>query len=171
MESKTHVIKDSGEMREFETGAHRDSNSAVQKGRPDILPLDVVSRVMNDDVLKEMWAFIREQNTDHVISAIRMICEKCPEWENNVSLAMWDTSFLYEDGGKKYGFGNWTHGMPVQVYLDSGLRHYLKWRAGITDEPHHRAAVWNFLNLVWTYEHIEGSKEEFQKYVTEVWHN
>ena len=164
-------IKNSGEMREFETGAHRDSNTGIQKGRPDILPLDVVAKVLDNKAIDEIWQFVRTQDTQHVINAIRIIGEAEPDWKNSTALAMWDTSFHYEDGGKKYDFGNWTYGMPIQVFLDSGLRHYLKHLGGEKDEPHHRATLWNFMNLVWTWEHVPNAKKEFAEYVAKVWHN
>ena len=162
-------IKDSGEKREFETGAHRDGG-VEDKAMPIALPMDVVAEVMDDDVLREIGQFVRDHDTAHVIRAIRLICEKCPEWEN-MPLAMMDVSFHYKEGGKKYGLGNWTYGMPIEVYFESGMRHYLKWLGGMTDEPHHRAAVWNLLNLVWTWEHVPNSKEEFAKRMAEIWHN
>lgn len=164
-------VKSSGEMREFSTGAHRDSNSAIQKGRTDVLPLDVVARVLDNEAIKELWEFVRTFDTDHVIKAIRIIGKSEPKWDNALGIAMWDASFQYEDGGNKYGFGNWTYGMPVEVLLDSAVRHYLKHLGGMTDEPHHRAVMWNLLNLVWTMEHVPNAKEDFMRFVADIWHN
>jgi hypothetical protein len=55
----------------------------------------------------------------------------------------------FEEGAKKYGDNNWRKGIPVYCYIDSALRHYLKWLRGDDDEPHDRAFVWNILCCVW----------------------
>lgn len=57
----------------------------------------------------------------------------------------------YEEGGKKYGYNNWKKGMQTHVYYDSMLRHLTKANAGMEDEPHIRAACWNALCLLWTF--------------------
>ena len=62
-----------------------------------------------------------------------------------------DVAKQYEDGAKKYGERNWEKGQPLHVYIDSGVRHYLKFKAGLTDEPHLRAFVWNILGAIWTH--------------------
>lgn len=60
----------------------------------------------------------------------------------------------YENGAVKYGDRNWEKGQPLSWYLDSGLRHALKWVAGMTDEDHASAAVWNIFGFLWTQEQI-----------------
>jgi hypothetical protein len=37
----------------------------------------------------------------------------------------------------------------VDCYLDSAIRHYLKYRRGDQDEPHGRAFVWNVMCCIW----------------------
>lgn len=158
-------IKSSGETREFSSGAHRDS-VAEPKGREDIMPLDVIADILGGDkVLENLWNFIRTQDEKHVIYAIQACCK------GEIPDMMLKVAFHYEAGGKKYGYGNWTFGMPIQVYLDSGIRHYLKYLAGWDDENHHEAALWNFMNLVWTLRHVPQAKEEMSQYLEEVWHN
>ena len=44
--------------------------------------------------------------------------------------------------------------MPCWVFLDCGVRHYLKWRRGDNDEPHDRAFLWNMLGLAWTIKNL-----------------
>ena len=96
------MIKDSGNRREFQTGAVRDM--AEGKGRMDLLP--------------------------H--SAIIEISKHC------------------ENGAKKYGEYNWQRGIPTHCYIDSAVRHYLKYLRGDADEPHDRAFVWNIICCIWT---------------------
>lgn len=166
-------IKSSGQTREFSTGAHRDS-LVEQKGMPSILPLDVIANVLGEDeVVMHIWEFMRTQEIVHIEHAIAAAIQygiQGNDWENQY-LAMLDVSFHYEDGGKKYGYGNWTYGMPIEVFLDSGLRHYLKWVGGMTDEPHHRATIWNLANLAWTWEHVPEAKKKFAEWLQNTWHN
>ena len=63
----------------------------------------------------------------------------------------------YEAGIKKYGERNWEKGQPLQAFLDSGLRHFLKFMSGARDEDHLSASVWNNYGYQWTEnEIIEG---------------
>lgn len=64
----------------------------------------------------------------------------------------------YEAGAIKYGENNWQLGQPMSVLLDSGMRHNVKAIAEIIDEPHCRAAAWNYLCAVW----MEDNKPELQ---------
>ena len=68
--------------------------------------------------------------------------------------AMLEVSVHFEDGAKKYGERNWEKGLPVDCFLNSAIRHYLKWVDGWNDEPHDRAIVWNLLCMWWTAENI-----------------
>ena len=58
-------------------------------------------------------------------------------------LAKW-----YELGAHKYSDRNWEKGMPFSRYIDSALRHIVKWIMGMTDEDHLSAAVWNLLCII-----------------------
>ena len=68
----------------------------------------------------------------------------------------------YEAGAQKYGENNWQLGQPMSVLLDSGMRHNVKAISEITDEPHCRAAAWNYLCAIWT----EMNKPELQNIPT-----
>lgn len=59
-------------------------------------------------------------------------------------------SIHYEAGAIKYGENNWKKGQPMSVLMDSGMRHNVKAIAKITDEPHCRAAAWNYMCAIWT---------------------
>ena len=50
-----------------------------------------------------------------------------------------------EKGADKYGEHNVDRGIPVHSLMDSGMRHAAKHIAGMRDEPHLTAAVWNLL--------------------------
>jgi len=62
---------------------------------------------------------------------------------------------VYEAGAKKYAARNWEKGIPLSRYMDSGLRHAMKWLRGDRDEPHLAQACWNFLCLLDTAERID----------------
>ena len=64
----------------------------------------------------------------------------------------------YEIGGKKYGENNYQLGIPISSFMDSAMRHLLKYMDGWDDEDHLSAATWNILGAMWT----EEKKPEMQ---------
>ena len=66
----------------------------------------------------------------------------------------------FEEGAKKYGENNWQKGIPVKCYIDSAVRHYLKWLRGDTDEPHDRAFVWNLMCCIWEVDYRPKENKE-----------
>jgi hypothetical protein len=161
-------ILDSGNRREFETGAVRDIHEG--KGRCDLLPLDVVADCLNDELLNHIASFQRTGDVRDLSVILDMFAS---HWDDGLTkLSTYDiivqrksTMFLevakhYEEGCNKYGPRNWEKGIPVRCYIDSGVRHYLKFLRGDMDEPHDRAFVWNILGAIWTCEH----KPELNEY-------
>jgi len=65
---------------------------------------------------------------------------------------------LLERGADKYDDRNWEKGMPLSVYMDSGLRHIYKFLEGHKDEDHLIAAIWNFQALLHIEEMIKRGK-------------
>ena len=80
------ITKDSGERRQFNTGAQRDV--VTDKGR-----YDLISPIMIERLAK-----------------------------------------LLQRGAEKYNDRNWEKGMPLSVYMDSGMRHLYKFLEGHRDE-------------------------------------
>jgi hypothetical protein len=68
--------------------------------------------------------------------------------------AIIEVAKVFEAGARKYGPSNWTKGIPLSRFMDSGLRHAMKWLRGDRDEPHLAQACWNFLCLLDTQERI-----------------
>ena len=97
-------ISDSGNRREFETGAVRDIEEG--KGRCDLLPAVAILRLAKH----------------------------------------------FEMGAVKYGEHNWQKGIPIHSYIDSSVRHLMKYLDGQTDEDHLCAATWNLVAAMWTEE-------------------
>lgn len=145
-------IKDSGTRREFETGAVRDIQEG--KGRCDLMPLDVVSDIykeMFDDdtssVIRNIYNFQETSNVTYLMNAL----DKFEGFDDDTSSTLFlETAKQFEEGAKKYGEYNWQKGIPTHCYIDSAVRHYLKWLRGDKDEPHDRAFCWNILCCIWT---------------------
>ncbi len=149
-------IKDSGERYEFKTGAVRDIQEG--KGRCDLMPLDIIEGLSYltpdcpfNEVLLDISYFIKSGDVSNLYNALN-------EFMNNVygtgkkgfADAVLELSKHFEDGARKYGEGNWKKGIPVHCYIDSAVRHYLKYLRGDKDEPHDRAFMWNIICCIWT---------------------
>ena len=147
-------ILDSGVRREFASGAVRDIQEG--KGRCDLLPLDVVGEYLGEfkpelmEIFLSINSFIRGVTDKRSIyKAINTFC--ClTGW--TVFDMLLEVSKHYEEGAKKYAERNWEKGIPAHCYVDSGLRHLIKWADEWNDEPHDRAFVWNMMCLLWTIE-------------------
>ena len=162
------MIKDSGDRKVFESGGVRDIS--VGKGKCDLLPLKEVYELME-------YAENRYDNEYKIgyVSPIRFIHNYLAAAEAHpfgigeesfiyealcafaIREAGWDIPTLvlevskhFEEGAAKYKRNNWRLGLDASCYLDSGIRHYLKWKRGDDDERHDRAFVWNMLCMIWT---------------------
>lgn len=108
-----------------------------------------------------MW----KGNIDNLISAICIFIDTTDIWHNIVlndpsinwnkttplCLALLDVSKHYKQGAQKYGERNWEKGIPLHSYIDSGIRHLMKYIAGYTDERHDLAFIWNLMGCVYTH--------------------
>lgn len=142
------IIKDSGERREFETGAVRDIQEG--KGRCDLMPLDVIGElyIQGDLIFENLYTFQNTGDKYYLFKAIRNF-QYLSDWETEEDMLL-DVAKHFEDGANKYGEYNWQKGIPVHCYIDSAVRHYLKYLREDDDEPHDRAFVWNLLCCIWT---------------------
>jgi len=140
-------LKDSGERRQFGSGAVRDIQEG--KGRCDLLPLDIVGHWLNDNVIGWIDSFMKTCDMNCLYQAL-----DCFDDNNHKKpTIILEVSKHFEDGAVKYGQNNWQKGIPVYCYIDSAVRHYLKFLDGQTDEPHDRAFIWNLLCCIWTCKH------------------
>lgn len=153
-------IKDSGNRREFSSGAVRDV--ADGKGRCDLLPLDIVADALDyysgnwdkvrgsHDPLVAVYHFMKSKDVKNLYHAmIGFSIHNAIDFPDMIL----EVSKHFEDGARKYGERNWERGIPCHCYLDSGIRHYLKWFGDYDDERHDRAFCWNLLCLAWTLKH------------------
>lgn len=72
--------------------------------------------------------------------------------------AMLELSKHCEAGALKYGERNVDKGIPQHSFIDSGLRHLIKYLRGDRDENHLVAALWN---IAWAVEQ-EYTKPQLQ---------
>ncbi len=151
-------IKDSGERREFDTGAVRDIQEG--KGRCDLMPIDVIGEFSMDLVIIRIADFMVTGDRGYFNLALAAFLQK-RDWD--IPTMLLETSKHFEDGARKYGEYNWQKGIPIKCYIDSAVRHYWKWLRGDKDEPHDRAFCWNILCAIWTCKH----KPELNDYVIE----
>lgn len=142
--SNVCAIKDSGERREFSTGAVRDIQEG--KGRCDLLPLDVIGEAIGDLILARIAIFQKTGNAENLNN---VLLEFSTKFKDMYTMFL-EVSRHFEEGAKKYGEYNWQKGIPTHCYIDSAVRHYLKRLRGDTDEPHDRAFAWNILCCIWT---------------------
>lgn len=170
MSENNKAILDSGERREFKSGAVRDISE--NKGRMDLLPLGIISTLAeayysNDRpkaldwelptsvVFRAINNFMRTGDTKHVYYCVCAFIDS--EYNGSFETSILELAIHYEQGAKKYVERNWEKGIDCHCYIDSGIRHFLKLKRGDNDEPHDRAFMWNMLGLLWTLE----NKPEF----------
>lgn len=139
------MIQDSGQRREFATGAVRDIQEG--KGRCDLLPLDVVVDLIPENVLEGINRFKKTGNPQVLEKALVIFADEAFGGVPNMLL---EVAIHFEEGAKKYGENNWQKGLPANCYIDSAVRHYLKYMRGDTDERHDRAFAWNLMCCIWT---------------------
>ena len=145
-------LKDSGERRQFESGAVRDISEG--KGRCDLLPLDAVGLLVPAKygcILIAIDKFQANKDVTELTYAINRFAEDVLDCD--IFTLIIEVSKHYEDGAKKYAENNWMKGINLHCFIDSGVRHLLKYARGDQDEPHDRAFVWNMLGAIWTAEH------------------
>lgn len=151
------MLKDTGKRTVFSTGAQREV--LEEKGRCDLLPLDVLIYL---DVFKKYREVAKHVNVAQYAETIqdRIGCIKgalyhfCEiRYKGDATEMVLELSKHYSDGAKKYAPNNWSKGIPVNSFFDSGIRHLLKLERGDDDEPHDRAFVWNMVGAIWTMMH------------------
>lgn len=158
--SATPTLEDSGNRTEFASGAVRDIHEG--KGRFDLMPLRIISRITRSfnsarienysyDIFETVYDFRQGGDTDNLYAAISVFIQELIK--DNVVTSGWEFLLLlakhYENGAIKYGENNWQKGIPVSSCIDSALRHYTKFKAGMTDEPHYVAFVWNLITAIY----------------------
>lgn len=143
------MIKDSGDRREFDTGAVRDMQKG--KGRCDLLPLRVVNTLYPGEFIPGLLAtFMEDHDTAHLYETLRCFTTSAFGCRETMLL---EVAQHFEEGAEKYGENNWQKGLPSSCYIDSALRHWFKYKRGDDDERHDRAFIWNIMCCIWEVDH------------------
>lgn len=158
------MIKDSGKRREFEGGSVRDIQTG--KGREDLLPLREIADIeiylnqLNEDTfLSHMASYTETLDEQYLYKALNAFSKEV-DW--NIYNMFMEVAVHYEEGAEKYDENNWRKvngGIPAHCYIDSGIRHYFKFKQNITDERHDRAVVWNVLGLLYTIRNLKDKDD------------
>lgn len=170
-----YEIKMDGEFHTFDGGAIRYTKTG--KGRPDLIPprtlINLISAVeeycdKNTAVVGSMSSVfdcIRAQNwTDTIVELFIAFYirpnrdygyESCPIMNRESDMPAFadmliDLSIHFEKGAEKYGEHNCEKGIPLESFVQSGMRHTLQAFAGKTDENHVISAIWNFFMAAFT---------------------
>ena len=169
------MIKDSGNRREFESGAVRDM--AEGKGRCDLMPLLEVGHVLDHSflfhgeyheevfecfILLNMCSDEKRPIEDRYDRAIDAIYEFSTMANVSIPDLMLEVAIHYEEGAKKYSERNWEKGLPTWCFIDSAVRHLLKYLGGRTDERHDRAFVWNMLGFAYTIRKLDEERRNHE---------
>lgn len=139
------MIADSGNRTTYNTGAVRDIQ--IGKGRCDLLPLDIINLIVGDSFLSAINQYLIKKDINSIIDAVLIFIKQ--RFKNQFD-ALIELSIHFEEGALKYGINNWRKGIPENSYIDSAIRHYLKFKRGDNDERHDRACLWNLICLIWT---------------------
>lgn len=145
-------LDDSGYRKEFPTGATRDIRPG--KGRCDLMPLGVIGEWMDNQVLKNINDFIITGSNTYLYQALD---EEIAQVE--IPKYILELSKHFEVGAIKYGERNWEKGIPLSSYIDSAVRHYLKYLDGQEDENHFIAFLWNIICAIWTNKHLPEMRD------------
>ncbi len=153
------MIKDSGNRTDF-GGAVRDIQEG--KGRCDLLPLDIVADLTDSKILRNISRFQESGDVNFLAQALGLFAERI---DIDPSTMFLETAIHFEEGCQKYGENNWRagKGIPAYSYINSAVRHYLKWIRGDEDERHDRAFCWNIICCMWTCEHKPENNSYMRK--------
>lgn len=147
------TIKDSGDRTQFESGAVRDMRTG--KGRFDLVSLEVVAnyyeryskKISSHTIFNNLKNFMEHKDTYWLYLALSNF-KKLGAFADDETMFL-EVAKHFEEGAAKYGPDNWKRGIPTWCYIDSAVRHYIKWLRGDTDEFHNRAFVWNVMCCIW----------------------
>jgi hypothetical protein len=142
MSDRTVVTLDSGERTEFQTGARRDSDKDA--ARFDLIPLQIL------DLLQQSYggAPLKVKRSLPPITFDMQVQD--PEHGLIPEEFLNRVQALLERGAVKYGPGNWTKGIPLNVTAWHLFQHWMQWLAGDTSEDHIAAVAVNALFILWT---------------------
>lgn len=88
------------------------------------------------------------ERTEFTSGAVRDMHEEKGDMLSLPAMALLRLSLHYENGAKKYGRFNYLRGIPLSSFIDSAMRHLVKYIAGWDDEDHLAACAFNILGAL-----------------------
>lgn len=88
------------------------------------------------------------ERTEFSSGAVRDMHEGKGDMLSLPAMALLRLSLHYENGAKKYGRFNYLRGIPLSSFIDSAMRHLVKYIAGWDDEDHLAACAFNILGAM-----------------------
>ena len=170
-----YEIKQTGEPVTYGDGAIR--NTKEGKGRYDLIPMEPMTSIMNayhdknfiaeiDAIANEdafivtlyKYAFNRKFAYVIILLSLGNDIHGCGFHIFSDEIGEWFASMIeylaehFEKGAKIYGEHNCEKGIPLESFIDSGLRHMTQYInvTGDREENHWIAAIWNFWMAEWT---------------------
>ena len=118
-----------------------------------MLPLDIcadyIEEFEDNERAARVFRNIRRFQESSTVEYLYFALNYANPFEDNYTMIL-EVAKQFEEGAKKYGERNWEKGIPVHCYIDSAIRHYMKYLRGDKDEPHDRALCWNLMCAIWT---------------------
>lgn len=148
-------VKDTGNRTKLSTGSHKDM--AKGRGRYDLLPLRTLSTVYNSifpdsasyflDLIHE--AMITSNNGKKLDSLHAALQHFILDFlQQPFPKVVQELAVLYEAGAEKYAERDWEKGRPMEIFINSTLRHFFQYLNKETDENHGIAVVWNLISCI-----------------------
>ena len=112
----------------------------------------------NSEITKKKDSYMLEDSGDRrkfSTGAVRDCGEGKGRFDLIPPFALTALALHYERGSLKYGDRNWLKGIPISKFIDSCIRHLIRYMKGGREEPHLVAAMWNIVGAVETLERIE----------------
>lgn len=155
-------LKDTGKRTVFETGSHKEIVEG--RGRYDLIPLEALGNLyernntkLDHMVSQVLFSFHRALIAESAPQKIEHLYEALLEFINytkkapthkNLFFYTQELSKLYEAGAVKYAARDWEKGRPMEVFINSALRHLFQFLNNEKDEQHDVAFIWNTLSLI-----------------------
>lgn len=130
----------------YASGAIRGTDET--KGRCDLMPLGVIAVLTGDRIIDKIDQYIYTGMQQHLYDALTSFIDE--RYNGNEPTAILELSLHYRDGLIDHPERNWEKGLPLHGFINSAVRHYLKYSRGDKDEPHDRAFMWNLFGALWT---------------------
>lgn len=159
--TKDFIVKDTGDRTQFDTGSHKDMGEG--RGRYDLIPLHTLATLYLETDEKAVAYFLG--NIYHSMVATS-VDEKQSRLRQAYHIFVNDIAYtsmaestkalakLYEAGANKYSARDWEKGRPMEIFINSVLRHFFQYLNGEDDEDHATAVLWNLLSLINTLERL-----------------